>query len=263
VAHGVWAGLLLLALCPAIHAQPGFRDEMRKLFEWGEYDSLIDKLGPYLQTLPDSLDTIEKADYCEFLGVAYFARERVSDARECFTRAYHFNRRIALDQDFVSAAMYDFFQTTITEIKRQNENARRSDSLLRQKDRLITEKTVELHETAKTSASIRNTTAISLSLGFIAVLSGASSIYQYRVTDQLYPDFLSASSAGDLDRYRTLKSRIETGKVMIVTTAALAVLSSASAVVLVIRARGARHAQGEQTISIWCNPFGASIVAEF
>lgn len=120
--------LLLLAMAwalpPAAQArdlEPGFED----LFQWGEYDSLIRSLEPWLAArsagggLRD--DSLELARANLILGVAYLATNRKTLGEQALVRACRLDPDVSLNRLYATPEIMARFETIAAYERQQRE----------------------------------------------------------------------------------------------------------------------------------------------
>jgi hypothetical protein len=211
----------LFFLCPAAWPQGQNRlDDVRRHFEWGEYDTIIAIIEPMVSMSADTIDSTIAAEYRKYLGVAYLAKDRVNDARDQFTIACQLNPDVKLEREFVSQAIYDVFQNTLAEYRRQREEAAHADSLIRAKEVQLEERTQNLVAVNKQlRRSIRVNLASGFSLVGMAAVSATAFAYEYRITRNSWLDLKAAADIGDLAKKPGLVNRVRTGNMLLSITA--------------------------------------------
>ena len=118
---------MMLAPLHAYHAGelgPG----VKELFLWGEYDSLIRSLEPWLAAnsagADGHTDSVELSRANLFLGVAYFATEKPALGDQAFARACRLDTAARLDRHYASPEIVSRFDTIAT----KERNARRDQA---------------------------------------------------------------------------------------------------------------------------------------
>ncbi|MBN1129288.1 MAG: hypothetical protein JXA71_09895 [Chitinispirillaceae bacterium] len=203
------AGMIAIVaawFCWPMHAQ----DRVRELFEWGEYDSLLAAIPACFAGNGQLPDSTRICDYYGYLGVAFFAKGNIADARASFKQALLCRPALALDSQYVTPEMLNLFADTRQEIGREQERLRKEDSVriavaVEQKK----EKERQAHTAALTAGIRRNVTLTSACLALCAVSAGAAT-YEYRAGQELDAGFRSAAAIGDkrnYDRYQDLLVR--------------------------------------------------------
>jgi hypothetical protein len=125
----ILAAMAALSLLAAIPARPDGAGESapaspEDLFKWGEYDSLIKVLGPFLaESAPGTeatrQDSSERAKTFLYAGVAYYATGKRDQADEAFTRACEFDSRIRIDRYYVTEEIAGHFEGLASALARR------------------------------------------------------------------------------------------------------------------------------------------------
>jgi hypothetical protein len=175
----------------------GGLEPLRKHFEWGEYDSLIAKCRSDSGAAADTSDSLTRSELRKYLGVAYFAKGNLGLAGEYFARSFELNPTVALDSDFVSRPLYDFFVATLDDVRKRRLELAHRDSLIVARDRQLRNS-----QGVRAADSLRRTMRAPLAAGIAAataaVAAAALAADQYRRGEDAYADFLGASQRGDL-----------------------------------------------------------------
>jgi hypothetical protein len=209
-------GLIIILLQGFILSARG-QDRIREFFEWGEYDSLLVAIPAYCSFSGRTIDSARLCDYFSYLGVAFFAKGNIADARGAFSQSILCRSTIALDSQYVTPEMLNLFSDCRREIEREKERRRQEDSLqaaaevkrqLREKERKAGEER-QIRVTALTS-SFRINMSFAAALFTLCAAGAGVAIYEYRVGREYDREFRSAATAGDLqkyNRYRDLLNR--------------------------------------------------------
>ncbi|MBD3320737.1 MAG: hypothetical protein GF350_06555 [Chitinivibrionales bacterium] len=226
---------------PLRSQEQSFSDEIRQHFEWGEYDKLIKKLEPVLESPPESLDSVTIAACHKYLGVAYFARGRIGDAQGQFEKALMIDPGATLKHDFVSQPMLDLFNSVvdnISERRRQKQEAERKDSL-------IVTREMELQKSISTLTELQRaeiirkkklmTIASAALYSFASLLSGAA-VYEYGVAEENYEKYEYANSRGFLRDRRKHERKVLRADILIIVSASAAFVSAISGTFFVRKA---------------------------
>jgi hypothetical protein len=124
------AVLLIAMALASVHAYPAGELEsgVKELFLWGEYDSLIRSLEPWLAAnsagADGHADSVELSRANLFLGVAYFATEKPALGGQAFARACRLDTSARLDRHYASPEIVSRFDTIST----KERNARRDQA---------------------------------------------------------------------------------------------------------------------------------------
>lgn len=209
-------GLIIILLQGFILSACG-QDRIRELFEWGEYDSLLVAIPAYCSGNGRTIDSTRLCDYLSYLGVAFFAKGYIADARSAFRQAILCRSTIALDSQYVTPQMLNLFSGTRREIEREKERRYREDSLL-----AAAEVKRQLRENERKAGEERQarlaalTSSFRMNMSFTAALftlcagGAGAAIYEYRAGREYDTEFKTAATAGDLrkyNRYRNLLDR--------------------------------------------------------
>ncbi|MBD3345088.1 MAG: tetratricopeptide repeat protein [Chitinivibrionales bacterium] len=228
--------ILLTFFAQAQSQQHSFTAEIRQHFEWGEYNNLIEKLDPYLATPPDSSDSSLIAAYHTYLGVAYFDRGEIGDAREQFERALMYDPSAKLEKDFVSQPMLDLFDGVLEdlqELKKQQKEAKRKDSLIVTRERELKKSITTVTRIQRSwimrKKQIHSITAVSLYV--LAGIMGGVAVYQYGIAEENYKHYKYASDNGYLDDRRKYRRIVLRADILTISAASAAVLSALSGAV--------------------------------
>lgn len=124
---GVFLGALILALAfsTAVRAEdivPSLED----LYQWGEYDSLIRYLEPWLAARSDGADaradSVELARANLFLGVAYWVTDKKSLGEQAFVRACRLDAGLRMDQLYSTPEIMSRFEAIAAGERRARES---------------------------------------------------------------------------------------------------------------------------------------------
>jgi hypothetical protein len=136
--------LLVLALGNAARAADSL-PSLEDLYQWGEYDSLIRYLEPWLAARSDGADaradSVELARANLFLGVAYWVTDKKSLGEQAFVRACRLDAGLRMDQMYSTPEILSRFEAIAAGERRVRENqveaerARRVESDRRLQDR--------------------------------------------------------------------------------------------------------------------------------
>jgi len=258
---------VLLFLCPAAWSQgQNVLDDVRRHFEWGDYDTIITIVEPLVSASADTIDSTIAAEYRKYLGVAYLAKDRVNDARGQFIHACQLNPEVKLEREFVSQAMYDVFQNTLMEYRRQRREAAHADSLIRVKEAQLEERTQNLVAVNKQlRRSIRVNLASGFSLVGMAAVSAAAFAYEYRITRNSWLDLKAAADIGDLAKKPGLVNRVQTGNMLLSIAGTSGVACAGAAVYFFWNAVQRKRKAGRQLPEVNLIPGGngAALVFDF
>ncbi|MFW6244348.1 MAG: hypothetical protein ACOC36_00530 [Fibrobacterota bacterium] len=185
----------------------GSHDQIRELFEWGEYGKLITILEPLVSALPDTSDSARAAEYCYYLGVAKFAEEGIEQSRRFFLKTLDLDEDICIDKKYIADEIFYLFEATKLEWESRKRMEYLEDSIasvqpvtIEKFDTLLIEKTALSPEEPYPKRRI-----LGLSLVASGILIGGYSVYTYLAGGQTYEKFREAASVGDkpaYDRYR-------------------------------------------------------------
>lgn len=194
----LWCASIFIGLsyhCAVADSIPD-SSQIRHYFEWGNYDKLIQIIEPYLASAKDSAK-LYISECHKYLGVAYFARSRIADARKQFELSYRTNQSIVLDRFYVSPEIYDFFSKTVSETKDELSREAQKDSLLRIAELQLKKNEITLQEIKSKRITIFYT-ALYYSL---AAIAGGAAYYSSSLADQDYSKWNTARINGDLVTY--------------------------------------------------------------
>ncbi|MBN1576351.1 MAG: hypothetical protein JW913_07365 [Chitinispirillaceae bacterium] len=209
-------------------------EELQNHFEWGEYQQLIDSLEPHLIIAPCMLDSAQCARYHCYLGVAYFGKGRVGDARKQFLCALSYDPAVTPDSNYISEEIKELFIAARSDFIDKQTRARTGDSLLAAKQQafdanLNAIKREELRKSRR-AGSLMAISFITLGAAFAAVAG-----YEYYSTKDPYDDFKAAAEAGDKLAYDRLLPTIRRANGIIVGCGIAAGLSETAGIVFTIR----------------------------
>src|SRR5512136_2684844 len=111
----------------AAYSQP--KDRIREFFEWGEYDSLLIAIPAYCSGATGVIDSSLLCGYFAYLGVSFYAKGEIADARGAFRQALECRDSLTLDSQYVTPEMLDLFADTRREIGKERERRHREDSV--------------------------------------------------------------------------------------------------------------------------------------
>jgi hypothetical protein len=204
----------IVTVCSA--ASPPELWQIRKYFEWGEYDTLLQALEPCLHDT--SLhDSTYLAECHKYLGVAYFAKSRIGDARIAFQTAYRYNPGISLDTFYVSREIADLFNDAISESSTLVRHDAQQDSVLRVKDWQLNEKNRTLHKIADQKRQ-RLYLTYGISCYAISAICGGISLNAFNNAQKDYSDYQKAASSGDMISFTNLSNKIKRNDAVHVVT---------------------------------------------
>jgi hypothetical protein len=208
--------------------------ELRNLFEWGEYQQLIDVLEPYFTTAPDTLAPSLCGEYHCYLGVAYFGKGRAGEAQKQFLAALSHDSAVAPDREYISGEINDFFMATRSDFVEAKDHARAGDSLLAVKQVAIDNnlKAMQREEQRKNK---RDYSLLAVSFIALGAAFAAGAGYEYYSTAAAYDDFKAAAAAGDRLTYDRLRPGIRKSNGIIVGCIVAAGLSEAAGIKFTIR----------------------------
>lgn len=205
------------AVLTAFAASAASQDRIREFFEWGEYDSLLIAIPAYCSGYAGPIDSARLCDYFGYLGVAFFAKGSLADARAAFRQALECSPVLALDSTYVTPEMLDLFADTRREVQKERERERRQDSL-----RMASERGRREREKAQKAEALRQRRFSELrssfrkNLTYASVLSACcaagagAALYEYSAGREYEQEFRAAAASGDLrtyERYRDLLYR--------------------------------------------------------
>lgn len=187
-------------------------DQIRELFEWGEYGKLITVLEPVVSSVADTADSARAAEYCYYLGVAKFAQEGVEQSREYFLKAFDLDETIQINRKYIADEIFYLFEATRLEWENKKRMEFLEDSIasvqpvtIEKVDTLLIEKREPHLERSDFRPRI-----LGFSLTAAGVLLGGYSVYEYVSGARTYDKFQKAASVGDklsYDRYRSSLER--------------------------------------------------------
>jgi tetratricopeptide (TPR) repeat protein len=230
--HRIVLDVCLTAACLFGAENDTLLSTLRRHFEWGEYDRIIQLAEPALDGLGRSADSAFLSQAHKYLGVAYFAKGRVGEAQEQFARSLEYNAEADLDRDFVSAAMYDLFLKTAKEARK--EQARR-DSVLEAQVRQLRYAQVVKASVDSLGRLRRRPLAGALTTGAAGLVLAGIAAWQYTVAGLHYSDFLSAAEQGRLQEYRDQQALVERGDLATVVAGVFSAVAAAGATVFFSR----------------------------
>lgn len=181
--------------------------KLQKFFEWGEYDSLISHLEPALEKTLIT-DSISTSKIYTFLGVAYFAKGRIADSRNCFILSYRLDKNITLDKLYVSPEIYSFFQDAIREGKELSLKEAITDSIMQSQESEITNKNFQLKRIEYQKRGQRYIN-YSTALFTTSILSSILAYVEYRNAQGDYEKLSIAAQTGELNNYTKYKSSVK------------------------------------------------------
>ena len=191
-------------------------DEIREHFEWGEYDHLIDHLEPFLDSIPDSVDSSTIATYHCYLGVAYFSKEKIGEARKQFITALNYDQAVMLPMNYVTIEMTNLFTATKADIDSQKKLAYYQDSLFIANQQVFESnlKSVHIEDLQRKK---RNNTILSGSFSLFGAAFLGIVAYQYYATKVPYQDFKNAALNGDKVQYEHFQPIIKRANTIMIT----------------------------------------------
>jgi tetratricopeptide (TPR) repeat protein len=209
-------------------------EQMRNYFEWGEYPSLIDTLESYFATAPDTLDSTVRALYHCYLGVAYFGKGKIGEARKQFLSALRYDRTIRPDRAYISEEIDNLFVATHADYLQERSRIRIKDSLLIEKQQVFNKNltAIKVEEMRK---SKRSNTVIALSLFVVGAAFSGIAAYEYYSTKQPYREFKAAAREGDRATYERLQPTIKRANTIITGCAAAAGIAETVGIIFTIR----------------------------
>jgi hypothetical protein len=225
--------ILLLSiplLCSAVSPQ-----SMRAHFEWGEYDTLLVQLVPYVSALPDSVDSAVIANYYCYIAVARFASGKVGDARESFIKAFHFDTGVQLDKRYVTEEMLDLFNATGKEYRNRQLQKIRQDSLaIEQQNRIHEDLRREL-EHQELTRRMRIKTGLTVTNMAAGTVFGGLALYMHRRAAPGYERLKTAAAEGDRSSYTSYKKSVEATNVTVVCMEILSAITYSAGVTFLIQ----------------------------
>jgi hypothetical protein len=205
----VSAGVFSSTVCP--RNVPLFQ-QIETHFKWGEYDSIIAKAEPVIHDPTAIANSKDRADLSKFLGIAYAAQGRITEARTQFRKAFLSDSLVRLDSLYVSKTIELIFRTTIDDCKNKAADSTLHDSLLAQKKIAAAE--VKRAIEKEKSVTARHAALAVSGVCFAAFLAtGAGAVYEYYSTSRAYSTFRLAASQGDLASYNRYKTIVRNGDI--------------------------------------------------
>jgi tetratricopeptide (TPR) repeat protein len=202
---------LILFFC-AMPPDSQSSEEIRALFEWGEYPELIRKLEPLVRPIPVKIDSLTIATYFSYLGVAYYGVGRIEDSRNAFLKAFSFDTLVTLDSNYITHEIALLCSMANNECLNQRIQARQSDSLLQITQKAFNNSINEVRLEAKKKRS-RSSLTLAVSFFSVSAIFGGLMVYEYNTTKDSYNDFQIASRQGDkinYDKNRNIVNRANT-----------------------------------------------------
>ncbi|MBN2036088.1 MAG: hypothetical protein JW768_05040 [Chitinispirillaceae bacterium] len=193
--------VMTVVLLSFFSTQVPAQDRIREFFEWGEYDSLLVAIPAYCSGDSGRMDSSLLCDYFSYLGVAFFAKGNLADARGAFKQAILCRNSLDLDTQYVTAEMLSLFADARQEIEKENEQKRKQDSLARVRDRERKEREARGARLATLSSEFRRTAWYSGTFFVACAVGAGAAVYEYRAGLELDRDFRAAAEIGDKMRY--------------------------------------------------------------
>ena len=209
-------------------------EQLRNYFEWGEYTSLIDSLEPYFITAPDTLDSTLCARYHCYLGVAYFGKGKIGEARKQFFSALQYDPTIRLNHAYISEEINDLFIATHTDYQQERSRVRKKDSLLIKKQEAFDADLTALKK-EELRKNRRSNTVIALSFIAVGAVFSGIAVYEFYSTKQPYREFKAAARDGDRPTYDRLQPTIKRANTIITGCAAAAGIAETVGIVFTFR----------------------------
>jgi hypothetical protein len=224
--------VLLIAVLLLCTSRGAAQDRIRGFFEWGEYDSLLIAIPAYCSGAMGAVDSTLLCDYIGYLGVAFFAKGDIADARNAFRQAILCRSTIALDSQYVTPEMLNLFADARKEIEAERIRQRREDSLraqaemqrkIQEQERLVAEQ--RFAQRKALDRVFRNAAWISGTLLTLTVASSGAAVYEYTAGREYDREFKSAAASGDLREYERLRDLLRRQNRNIIGFSTAAVLS--------------------------------------
>jgi hypothetical protein len=179
-------------------------------FKWGEYDSIIAMVEPVIHDSKTIKKCRMNSEFSKFLGVAYAAQGRISEAQAQFKNAFLSDSLVNLDSTYVSKTIQEVFWTTIDNCKNETAGKAIQDSLIAQKKLAVLATNQALEKEKRTIA--RNSALAGVGVCFAGFLiSGAAAAYEYYSTTKAYTTFRFAATQGDFAAYTRYKTIVRNG----------------------------------------------------
>jgi hypothetical protein len=237
-------------------------DSVKKYFEWGDYDKLIETLEPYCANPSDTGGTF-RAECFKYLGVAHFSRGRIGDARTDFASAYRLNQQVTLDPYYVTKPILDFFNDAVAQSRESMRQDYQRDSVVTANDRRLRENQNTLQR-MELKRLYRSDVALSSIAFSLAVVGGFLAWEYHGQAEENYVKFLDASSQGDKVRAERLSGEIKmqdglhTGMVV---ASAVFLVPGTYFIIKAMRIKG--KIKAVPTVSGLHGPAGYELVLEF
>jgi hypothetical protein len=199
----------------AAYSQP--KDRIREFFEWGEYDSLLIAIPAYCSGKSGAIDSSLLCDYYGYLGVAFFAKGGIADARGAFKQALECRASLTLDSQYITPEMLDLFTDTRREMEMERQRRHREDSIQsaaeaqrksRERERAAAEQRAA--QKNKLDGSFRRAAWLSGAILTFSAATAVTAAFEFSSGREYDRNFRSAAALGDLrtyDHYRDLLRR--------------------------------------------------------
>lgn len=228
--------LLIVATLFAVHgsavgADISVVDTLKKHMEWGEYDEIITKAEPIVKSnkLPEG--PFSASSILKYLGVAYFAKGRIPEARSAFSMAYHVYPQVSLEEYYVSREILDFFAVTLNEEKTKLASKIRADSL------------ANIRVLDSLNSQYRRSASLAAAAFGLSAIAGVATVFEYRIADSLFWLFKAAADGGNRALYETYRSQLKTTDAVTAAAAVVTVIFAVSGTYFSFRGNRVRKAK--------------------
>lgn len=229
------SGLFLVCLVPverAFCAEHPSHGTVRRLYEWGVYDSLKTALEPYLSAMPDSASESRIAEYRLYLGVAYFAEGKLGEARNQFGLAFESDSTLQPEPYYVPEEVIDLYASTVEDIRERQQLLARRDSIL-ESEQLRLRGKLEYEEIV---AGRRRCSTLGVSSYVVAVACAGAAVYAFRRAEEAHARMLAEVQEHDPRGYRKYREIVRKADVATVAAGVGALVCSVSGSLLTVRA---------------------------
>ncbi len=202
---------LLIGFFSAAFAQINSSEQLNDLFEWGEYEQLIELLKPLHDSVPGTLDSTTVSQYWTFLGVSYFAIGDIESSRDAFLSAFEFDENIDLDKKYVTEEMYYLFEAT----RLESSSLKAVQSLQDSINSVLRENITEEPDLLMPEPVKKRNSILGISLTAAGVALGGFALYEYISAAQTNQGFRSAAAEGDKLEYDRLRNSLKRSNAII------------------------------------------------
>ncbi len=235
-------------------------EEIRQLFEWGEYEKIIELAPSYLSNITLLEDSLLTSKLHLYLGVALFTMGDVGKSREEFLASLSIKPDILLDKHYVSENIWHFFLTVKEEYRRVQEEEKKLAHIKKQQEIETNQKQAVIDSLGKTVSNVRKKGFFYSGLGTAILTVGFSgtAVYQYYQGEAEYNKFKIAAAMGDLETYEAQKKEVKkynTYTMLLTSASAMCALSSSLFFVIANKQRK----RNSSTFSLHINPITQSV----